>query len=513
MLMNASRAHRVVLADEPPFRLGSAWVEPAFRQISWDDGQAILEPKVMQVLTVLCQADGSIVSREALVERCWDGRFVGDNAVNRVLSRVRALGAETRAFDLQTITKVGYRLVVSSEAAPADRVASAPASAPSSVTDRRRLLALCAGIVLTGGGAFVWRGLARDAPPEEAVRLTQHALDGFRISQNGPDPRVLAELQEAVRIAPNYAEAWGGLAAVYAELSASAPLSNRAGLEVRAKGAAARALSIDPREPRALIARLQLRHRYRDWAAFERECRRLLPVTRRHPLILGALGNVLQEVGRWSDSAPFFEEVNRALVTNPIGHYKLVLALWSSGNTEAAEQALEKAVRRFPQHPAVWQTKVKMLMFTGKPDEAVAAATDRSGRPPSVRDEALVPLIAAARAMSSGSAAEARRAIQINLERLSDTRDTFPVIYRCSALGDRDTAFAILEGYYFGRGRWGGLSPPIDGSEGERWTSSLFQPAAINLWRDARFAKLLTAIGLSDYWIRVGVSPDYLRLA
>ena len=110
----AAPPRRVVLAHEPTVRLGALTIAPALRQIVHADGRdAIIEPKVMEVLVVLLRADGGILTRDELCEAAWEGRIVGDDAINRVLSRIRRLseGVGDGIFRLETITKVGYRLL------------------------------------------------------------------------------------------------------------------------------------------------------------------------------------------------------------------------------------------------------------------------------------------------------------------------------------------------------------------------------------------------------------------
>src|SRR5580704_8539885 len=94
---DAARIGRIDLAREAPIRLGVLGVEPALRRVANDDGrEAILEPRVMQVLVAV----------------------VGEDALNRVVARLRRMldevGADVR---LETINKVGYRLVVSAQTA------------------------------------------------------------------------------------------------------------------------------------------------------------------------------------------------------------------------------------------------------------------------------------------------------------------------------------------------------------------------------------------------------------
>ena len=106
------RTTPVNLAWEPDFALGDLRVSPSTREVGrdgWTDG---LEPRVMQVLVALHQARGAVVSRDMLIARCWDGRIVGDDAINRAIGRLRRLSRADRgaSFMIETIPRVGYRL-------------------------------------------------------------------------------------------------------------------------------------------------------------------------------------------------------------------------------------------------------------------------------------------------------------------------------------------------------------------------------------------------------------------
>jgi DNA-binding winged helix-turn-helix (wHTH) protein/Flp pilus assembly protein TadD/TolB-like protein len=108
------RRQRISLAGEASRRLGPLTIEPALRRVAHDDGrEEFVEPRVMQVLLALLRADGSTLSRDELVFACWDGRIVGDDAINRVLSRLRRIaeGIGEGSFRIETLTRVGYRLM------------------------------------------------------------------------------------------------------------------------------------------------------------------------------------------------------------------------------------------------------------------------------------------------------------------------------------------------------------------------------------------------------------------
>ncbi len=145
------------LADEPPFRLGRLAVTPATRQVAWLDQVRTLEPRVMQVLAALAGARGAVVGRDALIQRCWDGRVVGDNAINRVIFMLRQLGAETQAFSLATVTKVGYRLVENPDP-------QAAGETPARRRWRPRVIVAGAATLLAVG-LLAWWGLDRQGPP------------------------------------------------------------------------------------------------------------------------------------------------------------------------------------------------------------------------------------------------------------------------------------------------------------------------------------------------------------
>jgi len=72
-----------------------------------------LEPKVAQVLVALVSAQSEVVSRDRLIEQCWDGRIVGDDALNRCIVALRHLAKQfsPEPFAIETVPRVGYFLV------------------------------------------------------------------------------------------------------------------------------------------------------------------------------------------------------------------------------------------------------------------------------------------------------------------------------------------------------------------------------------------------------------------
>jgi Tol biopolymer transport system component/DNA-binding winged helix-turn-helix (wHTH) protein len=115
------------------FSIGEWRVDPSLRTLSSVKGEVHLEPKHMQVLTVLAEHAGQVVSKQRLLQTVWADTFVGDEALSKTISELRrALGDDPKAPRfIQTIPKGGYRLVsvVTFGQSPHDELGPSPANA------------------------------------------------------------------------------------------------------------------------------------------------------------------------------------------------------------------------------------------------------------------------------------------------------------------------------------------------------------------------------------------------
>lgn len=80
-------ATRIDLGETADFDLGGLCVSPAHREVRLNGKRRELEPKVAQVLVALAAVRPQVVSRDRLIEQGWDGRVVGDDALNRCIDR------------------------------------------------------------------------------------------------------------------------------------------------------------------------------------------------------------------------------------------------------------------------------------------------------------------------------------------------------------------------------------------------------------------------------------------
>jgi eukaryotic-like serine/threonine-protein kinase len=165
------------LARERDFELAGLRVRPAAREVEGAAGTEILEPRVMQVLVALSQQQGAVLSRDELIARCWAGRAVSDDAVQRCIARLRRLAQAHGGFVVDTISRVGYRLSPLEGRMPRPSPARPPHSGR--VAKRWRIAAAVAA-VLAVAAAAAWIGpgtndrrAEQDRAVAKIVALTQ----------------------------------------------------------------------------------------------------------------------------------------------------------------------------------------------------------------------------------------------------------------------------------------------------------------------------------------------------
>jgi adenylate cyclase len=216
----------VDLALEAAFRLGPVEVRPSTREVVSIGQRQVLEPRVMQLLVVLARRRGEVVSRDELAATCWAGRTVGEDAINRCIAGVRRLGEAYKAFALETIPRVGYRLVdaaveAAAAAVPKLSICVLPFANMSDdplqeyfsdgitediITDLAKVSALS---VVARNTAFTFKGA-----PVDALRVAQqlnvgHLLEGS-VRKVGNRVRITAQLIDGAAGYHVWAERYDG---------------------------------------------------------------------------------------------------------------------------------------------------------------------------------------------------------------------------------------------------------------------------------------------------------------
>jgi len=505
----------VDLAHEREFTVGCLTVVPSRRELVRADGvREVIEHRVMQVLVALANANGAIVTREELVLSCWDGRVVGDDAINRVIGRLRksAEGIGAGSFRIETVTRIGHRLTATGDEPTV-------AGGLGGWRPSRRAFAsgamAAAAIVAVGGGAILYRRWAQPAVPPEVQGLMDEGDQALnQVTWDGLN-QAAGLYRRVVTIAPDFADGWGMLGFAYGMLSHFSPGVESEALRQRAEAAGRRALELDPGNANGDLALANALPLVGHWQEKERGLERALAADPSDYNARRTFAAHLYEVGRLEDALAQYGEIR--LMRCPSGHYGMVEALWSAGRLEEADRAMEEAASLYPTHTAIWQLRYELRAFGGRPAAALAMVHDPEGRPTGVSQDLISDFQASARAIQTRDPAAADVVMQSWMRRArARVGDSVIAMRMASMFGRIDEAFELAGAYHLGlrlavaderAGRDLGAELPLE----QRGTSHLFEPVTSPMRADPRFARLVGDIGLERYWREAGSLPDYRR--
>lgn len=513
--MSTSPPESIDLAHTPDFRIGRLAVRASVRQLVRDDGaEEVLEPRVMQVLVALARAEGGILSRDDLTRCCWEDRIVGEDAINRVISRLRrsAEGIGEGTFRIETITKVGYRLIRS-------ETAKAPADTKKPAVPRRALLA--GGAVIAAGAALGGAGLLlrRHRQPAPSAQVDQLMIAGMTsMGQSTTDSLQQARglFDRVTELAPDYARGWAALAALYSIIYHYFPSAEAEAAHARTLEASARALAIDPTDGLARAARVNLLP-FNNWFDFERGMTAVLNDDPEEALPLQWMGRHKATTGRMAEAADLMTRAVNIAEASAVSLFDLMMWQWGAGRLDDADRSIDRGLQLFPRNFPVWFGAFYIRMFTGRIDIAIAMAENVDGRPAQIVNDEVDSVLAVARALKSRDPAEIETQSRIWMDKAHQAAGYAEnAMQFLAAFGKIDEAFAVVEAYLLDRG-W--KVPSVRFPHGQnvftrladRRAHHIFLPSMRSLWTDPRFPKLLDAIGLTRYWQVMGIQPDYRK--
>jgi TolB-like protein/DNA-binding winged helix-turn-helix (wHTH) protein len=186
--MNRPAPWRFMLAgveSRRPFRVGGATVDPVSRDAHWTGGHERLQPQTLKVLLVLVSRRGEVVTRDELVQLCWDGRIVGDDVINRSILLLRHFAEQAGGFEIETVPRTGYRLL----------------EKPASKRPNRALIAAAVGglAIVAIGTAAVQR--FRSSEPKMLAVLPFQASDGANADlADGLSEELLSQLSQSQKL-------------------------------------------------------------------------------------------------------------------------------------------------------------------------------------------------------------------------------------------------------------------------------------------------------------------------
>ena len=499
------------LALRPDFQLGSMLVSPARRLVEGPGGDVHVEPIIMQVFLMLLDARGQVVTRTDLFDQCWGGVYVGDDSLNRAIGKVRRIGEQVAPglFDVETIPRTGYRLrgdILSLGATPD------PAGEHSPARISRRIV-IGGGVAAATGAAGLW-WIARDRADPRVAGLLD---DGKRILREGwPDSEAQGVdlFRQATQLDPGNDQAWGLLALSLRNVIEQAPPSQTAAAVLECESAARRALAINPKEGNALTALAMMRPEFGNWYEAEVSLSRVLKAAPDNLAAMAHLGLLFQSVGRTRDSGTLNDRIVVLDPLSPVYQFRRAMRLWILGRIADADQTIDRALQLWPRHPAVWNARMTIFAFTGRPEAAERFLDDVQTRPSTHKPATEEIWRISLRALGSRGRADVDAAVAAHTKAApkSGGSATFAVMI-LSALGKLDAAFDVADGFLLRRGplvgtlRTARTEMPVNDVQWRR-TMNLFTPATAALRADPRFERLCDGIGMTAYWRKRGIWPD-----
>ena len=526
---------RIDLATEPSRTLGPIELVPSLLEVRVTGVAHGVPPRVMQVMIALLRAEGRTVSRGDLSKSCWEGRVVGEDALNRVIGKIRqvANGPAQGCFAIETIKRIGYRIVVTNApatdveatfavAAPIVAAATKPMGLLWAAARPTRRKGIAFGAMLVVLAAATWHYASRPKTPASAdeplvLAATDLETRGLSAMFEGVPDRTLVGidfLQQATAINPAGARIWGALAMANVLSLADADAGSQPAIVQRVGEAAARAQAIDPKEGRSIAALLSLQPTFGAWAAkdiaLQRGLARARPGTA--PLIFQRI-QFLTATGRIDEALTLANALDRTSPFIPWIQATRINLLAARGQFADAERAAYRAGEVWPHQRLIWFTRFYLAAYGGRPDKALALA--KAGRPDNTDPREVEMAIKVARALVSRNPADAD-AVMAAYQRLAPTGQGFAeqAIRAAAALG-RDKAaidFAtLLYGTALPAGRRGPTEPRIGyQGVGDRNSAILFLPPANRLWQRPEMARIADEAGLQAYWQQKRL-PDLCR--
>jgi DNA-binding winged helix-turn-helix (wHTH) protein len=497
-LSSTLRATAQPLAARADFRAGDLLIRPSMLSIEGPGGSAKGEPRVIRVLVALADAQGGVLSRDMLLEQCWDGLIVGDDAINRAVAELRRLIASVGGqVEVQTVPRVGYRLEAGDVLAQSTEEERPTAGA--SRSSRRAMLIGGAALLAVGaGGTALYLDRSQRGTVDELI-------ERGRVLQatGGPDTkqRAAALFRQAIEADPGRADAWGWLAAV--TIGSGKAIAH-----------AQRALALDPSEPNARAVMAVERLDLDDWITYEDT---LLGIVRDAPECALALAQIVlfyQGMGRCVDSLRYNERAIAVEPFNPAHQARRSMKHWIFGDLAKCDQVANRAMQLWPREPIVWNARMITLAFTDRPYAAGVLLDDKAKRPGNLSPPTIGAWRATLQAIADRRAGPSRNDVAV----MVDTAMQSPgmaanAIMALSYIGLLDEAYQVADGLLTQSGQVvqrtsGSLARDI--YAGPVWgrTQFVFVPACANLRNDRRFTALCARTGHLAYWQKRGIGPD-----
>lgn len=361
------------------------------REALVQNGQEIrLRPKCYQVLKVLVEHHGRLVTKEQLHEAVWAPAVVGDDSLAHCLIEIRrALGAAGGDM-ISTVPRRGY--VFEPDIERLGPVLAFADAAHSRMFRPRFAAALLAvfGVLVIGILAMPpprtvetiltdlgkTQALVAASPKIESEAYRHYQLGRFFYDRraSGDVDRAETAYRLAVDTDPYLAAAWMGLAAIYNIRIFDGSLPEEEAIYLLGE-AAHRAVALDREDGEALARMATYLLRIGQTRLAEVHFARALALEPDNALLLSMIAGRLMHAGRLSEAITLQRRASALAPLSPVYSDNLVSMLRYAGRTAEALDELEKLQALRPSdvrsHASI---KADLLVIAGRYDEAIRYA-------------------------------------------------------------------------------------------------------------------------------------------
>ena len=313
-----------------------------------------------------------------------------------------------------------------------------------------------------------------------------------------------ALLEAAIRLAPDYADAWGALAFARALLRFERPLAEREELTAAAAAAAQHALALDATNPNALAAQYHLLPPFGRFTEAAAILSRMQAAAPQSADALAWVAGHRMYVGRTRDAIVAAQRAYELDPLTPIVANMRARTLWQDGRYADARRFFEDGLARWPDNH--YMASNLLLIAAHDADWAAVdalLAPARLAQFPSKEFERWAPSYVAI--MRDPSPASRRRPVDAARRQFESTgtSDLFRLQW-AAELGFADDAYAIALRARFAPA--GASTDTLSFDAYRPW--SLFNKMFPQLRRDPRFVVLCARLGLVEYWQHTQQWPD-----
>ena len=294
-------------------------LDVAERQLSRGEVPVHLPPKAHDLLVMLVQQPGRLLTKDELLARIWPDAFVEEGILTVHISAVRrALGDDTRLPTyIETVSGSGYRFIASVTPVPPD-------AKPDAAREAMRPLEV---YELVGRGRL-------------------HLMSGSYFEL----PHAVSNFHAAIDIDPTYAPAHAGLALTCCAQAGLRSVPHREAY-AQAKTSALRALALDDACADAQVALGTVLFLSEwDWVGAENSLRRALDINSAHPEALLHYGSLMEALGKPDQGLRFKQQALERDPRSPLVVVQIASSYWHQRRYDDAIAWANRALEMDPRH-------------------------------------------------------------------------------------------------------------------------------------------------------------------